>query len=533
MFVIDSNDVVVQEQQTLLDGLANSVLAVPTKPVFRCGNESLSYREFDSVTNQLANMLIGLGVVSGDRIAICMPRSLDSAVATYAVLKAGAVYVPLDPAAPDAVLIPALSSCEVSILVSHPSLRRRWQTLSDTHSLSLGLRIIGDIRQASSYSANAPTVTVTADSLAYIIHTSGSTGTPKGIVHTHASALRFAELMVASCELNADDVIACHAPLHTDMSTPGLLVAPIIEATAEIIPEAHTRVPASLAKLIASSRITVWYSVPLALVQLLHVGTLKDQQLDALRWVIYAGEALAPRHLRSLMQLLPWAQFMNMYGPAETNVCTCYLIPPEAGCSNLLHTIESVPIGRVWGENDACVVDENGELVAPGEAGELLIHSPTMMSGYWKRPELDAKVFVNMPTSSGNKRFYRTGDIVRECATDGFRLVGRKDRQIKSRGFRVELDHIETTVGEMAEVVEVAAFTIERDTLEIHLSVVPSDSSVTTELVMAYATAHLPAPAVPVSVHVATGFPRTASGKIDRRQLAQQLVPSDTPPLEV
>src|SRR5262249_3071043 len=160
---------------------------------------------------------------------------------------------------------------------------------------------------------------------------------------------------------------------------------------------------------------------------------LDRRDLSLLRWVLFAGEPFPTKHLRDLMNRLPGARFANLYGPTETNVCTCYHVLPLPDSSH-----EPIPIGRPCAGDELLVGDADGRAGAPGGAGELWVRGPTLMRGYWGRPDLDARVFAR--PDGGADPFYRTGDVVQELPGGDYRFLGRKDRQVKTRGYRVELD---------------------------------------------------------------------------------------------
>ena len=285
------------------------------------------------------------------------------------------------------------------------------------------------------------------------MYTSGSTGTPKGLMHTHHSGRAYAVLSAAEYGVEPSDRLGNHSPLHFDMSTFEMLTGPLCGATTVLIPEAATMFPRSLAELIERERLTFWYSVPLALIQLLQRGGVEERDCSSLRWVLFGGEPFPPKHLARLMELWPHARFSNSYGPAEVNQCTAYHVPKGP-----LPLDEPLPIGPVWRGAQGLVVDADDGIVEPGRPGELLIRAPTMMAGYWGRPDLDEHAFFRRSARSGlEELFYRTGDLVREGEGGNLQFLGRKDRQIKVRGHRVELDEIEALLTAQDGVAEAAA----------------------------------------------------------------------------
>lgn len=503
------------------------------KEAMRFNSQALTYEQLLSKANQLAHSLVELGVSRGDRVGVLMPRCLESAVGVYGIMQAGAAFVPLDVQTPTAGLRALIEDCGVQCVVTHdydidlldalalqcPSLQ---VCIGVEQPLSRAVRTISwhDLEQ---FPSSAPrTVVTVGDDLAYIMYSSGSTGRPKGIMHTHFSGLSYAELSAETYRVQPGDRIGNHSPLHFDMSTFGYLTGPFAAATTILISNAHTKLPASLSQLMERERLTIWYSVPFALIQLLYHGVIETRDLSSLRWVLFGGEPFAPKHLRRLMKCWPHAEFANVYGPAEVNQCTHYSVPETIGTTNS-SSDAPIPLGRVWRNTEEMIVDENEDVVEPGESGELLIRSPTMMKGYWGRADLNAKAFYRQQVYSGFERiFYRTGDHV--CTTEDGNLVflGRLDRQIKLRGYRIELDELESTLAAHAEVEEAAVYPVrdsrQDETLEAAV-VLHTGTTGLPEDFVDYITTRLPAYAVPQRIEVLQTFPRTTSGKIDRRDL--------------
>lgn len=535
--------------------------AAPDREAFRCEGKSLTYGELLLRANGLAEWLVAHGVNRGDRIGIYLSKSLESAIAIYGIWKAGGAYVPLDTAAPIARSAYALTHCGVRHLITHPSKRRKLSALlvaapevqwivGAPEGLSLDDAKTDDAKTANAtgrkltccdwadlpMAAIAPNVTLVAQDLAYIMYTSGSTGTPKGIMHTHYSGLSYAQLVASTYGLTSSDRIGNHSPLHFDISTLGFFAGPLVTATTVIIPEAYTKVPASLSQLIEDEALTIWYSVPLALTQLWLRGILSERDLTALRWVLFAGEPWAAKYLHAMRQQLPHAWFSNIYGPAEVNQCMYYHLPPFEEEETQPENI--TPIGQVWANSEALVVDENNHPVASGDIGELLIRTATMMSGYWQRPDLSATAFFHTHVANQPAIFYRTGDLVIQQPDNQYRFVGRKDRQIKTRGYRVELDEVEAALVSHPQVEEAATYAIMADTGSYNIAaaviVKPDANSQDTidqpaiaATLKRYAAKRLPSYALPQQIVVLQAFPRTGTGKIDRRALQEKaMVPS-------
>ncbi|MCO5183627.1 MAG: amino acid adenylation domain-containing protein [Anaerolineae bacterium] len=509
--------------------LAASAEKHPDQDAFRFMDQALTYAELQRRATQLARVLRENGVAPSDRVGIYLHKSLESALAVYGILLAGAAYVPLDPAAPPRRTADIIRDCDIRCVITHrPRLRGVKALSAESIRLDTLIGLDGDYDIATTAISWAevakaphdmlPDSGVTEQDLAYIMYTSGSTGMPKGIMHTHHSGLSYARLAARTYGLRVDDRLANFAPLHFDQSTFELFAGPLVGATTIIVPEPHMKFPASLSQLVADEQITIWYSVPYALIQLLLRGMLEERDCRAVRWVLYGGEPFPPKHLNALMAAWPHATFSNVYGPAEVNQCTYYHIP-----RNRDDVDAPVPIGRIWDNTTGLIVDEDDQPVDDGAIGELLVCTPTMMAGYWARPELNAQAFFTRQIlPEFEEIYYRTGDLVRRDAVGLLHFIGRKDRQIKSRGFRIELDEIEATLCTHPAVEEAAVYptSAEDGDQQIAAAVTLRPNHTVDETTLSrHVRKALPAYAVPGSIVVVTSFPRTTSGKIDRRAL--------------
>jgi len=283
-----------------------------------------------------------------------------------------------------------------------------------------------------------------------------------------------------------------------------------------LVPESHKSFPVSLSQLMEKEKLSIWYSVPLALIQMLQRGVLQDRKLDSLRWVLFGGEPFPAKHLRSLMQLWDKATFSNVYGPAEVNQCTYFHL------SQLPNEDEPIPLGHVWNNTEVLIVDENDVEVIDGDIGELLVRSATMMKGYWGNLELTQKAFYKRENFSNVKeRFYRTGDLVWRNEEGQLMFVGRKDRQIKIRGYRIELDEIESVLISQSNIIETAVYYSKNDEdLSIEAIVVlGGPGQETAENIKKFLAGKLPAYAVPRRIYFSDKIPRTSAGKIDYKEL--------------
>ncbi len=518
------------EPATIPHALAQAAAVAPDHPALRMAGDGLSYGELDRRSNQVANVLMAAGVGRGDRVGLFAHKSIDLLVALHGVMKAGGAYVPINPDAPEAYVRHILDDCAIRHVVAGRSTRKTVMALASEVRLELCLGVVpgdgdpahcvgwDDVRAAPDA---APGVEVTSDDLAYVIFTSGSTGRPKGIMHTHRSGLAYATVAAATYGFEAHDRITNHAPLNFDLSTLELFGGLVSGATVVIIPEAHARLPASFSKMLEDEAVTIVNAVPFALIQLLHRGGLDDRDLSRIRWVLFGGEVFPTRDLRDLMAQMPAARFGNVYGPAEVNGVTYYVVPdlpPESD--------EPISIGCLYAGMEALVVDAADRPVPEGGVGELLIHSPTHMLGYWNQPELTERRRLRRPRSDGGEDvFYRTGDLVSVRPDGLFRFIGRKDRQVKMRGHRIELDEVETALVSHAGVEQAVVYAVPdgEGSQQIEAVVTLFDVAATDAAALrGHVSRRLPRYAVPRQIRIVTDVPRTTTGKADRVALVAE-----------
>jgi amino acid adenylation domain-containing protein len=504
----------------------------PEREAVRFSGKSLSYGELYLRASSLSRLLIEQGLKRGERVGIFMNKSLESAVSIYGIMMAGGAYVPLDPFAPTARIQYVIQDCGIQKLITNELKHEQLVHLTSGQTgldCLIGLSAADDLPlecvswdEAFAHPGHTSEKPGAIEQdLAYILYTSGSTGNPKGIMHTHRSGLSFAQWAVDTYSLHSKDRLSNHAPLHFDLSTFDFFSASLAGAATVIIPEAVTKFPASLSKLMANEKISVWYSVPFALIQLLNHGKLESRDLTALRWVLFAGEPFPTKHLRELMVAVPRARFSNLYGPTETNVCTYYHVPDLAHESD-----EPIPIGSVCANVEGLVLDADGKEAAPGEVGELLIRGPVVMRGYWGQPEMTQRSFFHREVFTHYEDiFYRTGDLVQSQPDGDYKYLGRKDRQIKTRGYRVELDDVEVALLSHAMVEEAAVFPVpdNQGSNLIEAAVTTKNGgSLTAADLIEHIALRLPSYAIPVKIFITADFPRTSTGKINRRELQAQ-----------
>jgi amino acid adenylation domain-containing protein len=488
------------------------------------GQRQISYADLDSGSSRLAAAMAARGVRPGDRVGLVLEKSIEAVVAIYGTLKAGAVYVPLDDQAPVHRLAYIARDAGIRCLICSQSSAPRCREMIDA-----GVEaetVIGappgqdeDGRQTwlpwSSLEAIAPSppsVEENPDSLAYILYTSGSTGEPKGVMLSHANGMAFVSWAAGEVGVTEEDRLSSHAPFHFDLSTFDLFAAAHGAATVVLVPRELSIFPVMLSRFIAEQGITVWYSVPSALTALVLRGELESTPLAALRVVIFAGEVFPVKYLSSLMELVPQARFLNFYGPTETNVCTWYEVSREVPLG------DEVPIGRPLPGVEAAILLDDGSPAPEGESGELVIGGPTVMHGYWGDQERTARTLA----VDGPVRRYRTGDLVRRRPDGELMFSGRRDSQVKTRGYRVELGEVEAALNAIDCVLEAAVIAVPDDAITNRLKAfVASAEPLTSAQLARMCRERLPGHMIPDEFELRAELPKSSTGKVDRRSLQQ------------
>jgi amino acid adenylation domain-containing protein len=496
---------------------------------------SLTYTQLNERANQLAHCLIARGVKPGSTVGLFIERSKMMLVGIIGIQKAGAAYVPLDPAYPSERIAFILEDSRSPVIVSQRNLVSRLPA-TDAQIIELD----NHFSSLDGISTVEPPSMATPNDLAYLIYTSGSTGTPKGVMVTHGNLLASTMARPVTYKQPVDRFLLLSsfsfdssiAGIFWTLASGGTLVLPAPDEEKEV---------QKLAAIIEREQVTHTLALP-ALYRLL-LTYAPQHSLDSLQVVIVAGEA-CPKDLGQMhYHILPHTSLYNEYGPTEATVwCSVYKVPPvfEDGV---------VPIGQPIANSQLYILDRRGQPAPIGVPGELYVGGAGVTPGYWNKPELTAERFPMLSFTGYPNigRVYRTGDLARWRSDGEIEFLGRVDNQVKIRGYRVEPGEIEAVLRHHSAVEEAAV--IIRDasangsevgnSLVAYVVLSPnSNESINGSDVQGFLSDRLPDYMVPRQVTFLPSLPRTPNGKIDLRRLPQPkndmdqkrpFVPAQTP----
>jgi amino acid adenylation domain-containing protein len=478
----------------------------PSAVALAFDGEQRSYDWLNGRANQLASQLRTMGVGPGQFIGVCMERSTDMIVAILGVLKAGAAFLPLDPAYPAGRLRFMVQDSGAGVVLGHASSRERLHQLQvASEDRPQVLLLDAHAETLAGYSTDDPAPLAGPRDVAYLIYTSGSTGQPKGVPVEHRALCNLAVAQSRILEVRPGSRFLQFSSLSFDASVSEIFVTLCAGATLCMATREELMPGPPLAKLLREQDITVATLAPSVL------AATPEDHLPALATISVAGE---PCSLELVRRWAPGRTFLNLYGPTETTVC--------ATSAELSAADELVTIGRPITNMKVHVVNDHLVPAPVGVPGEIVIGGVGVARGYLHRPELTASKFVPSPFDRDGGMLYRTGDRGRVLSSGEIQFLGRTDRQVKLRGYRIELGEIESALrGHPAvrdAVVVVANARQTSGELVAYVTTREPAEDGGSEL-RGYLRGRLPAYMVPGTVQILDAIPLTPNGKVDQRSL--------------
>ncbi|HSF39388.1 MAG TPA: non-ribosomal peptide synthase/polyketide synthase [Thermoanaerobaculia bacterium] len=502
--------------------VAAQAARTPERIAVEQGDRALTAGELEARANRLARLLLRRGVRPEDRVALCCDRSPEMVVSLLAVWKAGAAWVPLDPAYPAARLAAMLEDARPAVLIAGPGAPA--ELLQGENVLDLS-SAAAELAGSPGEDAGPPRIAITPDHLAYAIYTSGSTGRPKGVLVAHgAIANRLLWMRRFVGPLGETDAVLQKTPYVFDASIWEIFL-PLLTGARLVLasPGAH-REPAAMAREIRERGVTVLQLVPSMLGPFLD----EEQSGSVLRRLFCGGEALPAPLCERVFERLPGVELCNLYGPTECAIdVTFHPFRPGGGLEEKV-----AALGRPLDNVQARILDRWQQPVPLGQPGELCAGGAGLARGYLGRPDLTAERFVPDPCAAApGARLYRTGDLVRQRPDGTIHFLGRIDHQVKIRGFRIELGEIEAALTLQPEVS--AAVVVARQdgpSPRLVAYVVPGEGEEPSPAALREALlARLPDYMIPAAWVVLPSLPLTATGKVDRRALPAPEPPTGGP----
>ncbi|MEL6558755.1 MAG: amino acid adenylation domain-containing protein, partial [Bacteroidota bacterium] len=490
--------------ETIVNLFAAQVGKSPDSTAIIFEGKKLSYQELDIRSNQLARHLVSKGISQDDLVGICIDRSLEMIISIWGILKSGGAYVPIDPEYPQDRKDYMLEDSGVKILLSDLQNESEFSTKGGLEVISLDR----DWDKIANESAESPGSIASSDNLAYIIYTSGSTGKPKGVKITHSCLTDYFHGLLEKTNIQSCNSFGLSSSIATDLGNTVLFPSLLTGGTLYVLSEDE---------LISAEKMSALSIDCLKMVPS-HWKTLQTKEAIFVpnKCLILGGEAFTDDVLDMLITHDVSCEVYNHYGPTETTIGK--LIHQVSLAEKLNH---SVPLGVPFGQNRVYVLDANDHLCPTGVAGELCIGGAGLAKGYLNRASLTSEKFVSDPFIIG-ERIYKTGDLARWLPSGRIEFIGRKDNQIKIRGYRVELGEIENALTSISGITSGCVLATEDDHGDKRLvGYVVTEDQLDKLALQEKLQVSLPEYMVPQMWVELDEMPLTNNGKIDRKSLPE------------
>ena len=465
-------------------------------------NEKLNYADLDFKSNQLANFLLLQGVCKNSPVGICLPRSINMIVAMLAILKLGAYYVSLAINAPNNYLHNIISCSKIKLLLTE-----RLDILCDKL-----ISINENIETIKTYSLISPNISLSPEDIAYIMYTSGSTGLPKGVIIPHRSVVSLVK-NTNYVDITQEDTFLQLSPFEFDGSTFEIFGALLNGAKLVLMPAGYP-ILSEISNQLDKNNVSILFITT----QLFN--SMVDNRIESLlpiKQIFFGGESASIKHVKKFLdRKMDSTKIANIYGPTE---CTTFSLFYPFTNLNFGNTI---PIGKIINTTEIIVVDEKYVPVKPGEQGELLIGGQGVAIGYLNDVNATNENFISLSYQDLiSRRFFKTGDIVELLIDGNLSFIGRKDRLIKTRGYRISLASIETELLKYPDIDSAAVDYIENDSNDkiILAWIQPKSINFDLKEFKSILAQNLPTYMIPNVIYIVDNIPLNDNGKINYHSL--------------
>ena len=497
-------------QQSIADRFEKIAALYPDGVAVRTQQESITYRDLNSAANRVARAILEKRGEGNEPIILIFEQGIPSIIAILGTLKAGKIYVPLDPSFPRDRIAAFVKDCQAKLLVTNNQNIAFADSLKDGAKDRLNLDTIGHAAPD-----NNPRLDVTPDTIASIMYTSGSTGSPKGVVQNHVGILHRVMIYTNMLHVCSKDRLSLlHSPSFG--SSIHHLFSSLLNGASLYPFESPLRAGLPLARWLIQEGISIYHSVP-SLFRQMTEALSGPEEFSNLRAISLTGApisiedvALYQRHFAAQCILI------HLMGATETGWIRRYVIDRETPLRD-----SAVPVGFPIEDKTVALIDEDGKEMPPGQAGEIAVRSRYLAVGYWDNAKLTEEKFISAPRSDG-ERIYLTGDMGRLATNGCLYHAGRKDFLVKVRGFRVETGEVESALRGLDKVKDVAVLASLDSNAETQLTgyVVPKDQSLLTPTALRQLLREkLPDYMIPQTFVLLNALPLTANGKVDRKAL--------------
>lgn len=484
--------------------LSKQAEKTPSNLALKFKDSEISYKDLNQKIHQMAHGLVELGISKSDFVGVLLPRSTELVISLIAVMECGAAYLPLDPSFPSKRLEFMLKDSGAKYIITTKS-------LSSTLKSGVKYLYIEDIFQdLQKYPANPVSVKVHNKETAYLLYTSGSTGKPKGVKITHRNLVNLLYSVLENPGIRESDTLVSITTISFDIAAVELF-APLLKGAKLVLTrERVVKDTRLLLELIEKEKITVMQATPATWQMLLDAGWENHLPIRA----ISTGEALPLNLAKSILGRVK--ELWNLYGPTEATIW--------ASIKEILPTDKIITIGKPIANTQMYIIGAQGNLLGPGQVGELCIAGDGVATGYLGRPNLTADKFLNNPFTNSESKLYKTGDLAKLLPSGDIQCLGRIDQQIKLRGYRIELGEIEQALNSLEDI-HSSVVTLHEGRLIANVITVTQEVQNTKKEGVWKKTLseQLPNYMVPHQFNLVDQFPTTPNGKIDRNALLDSI----------